>query len=397
MLSRPLFPKHAGAAGTTPQAQLFTHAPDVARPLILAGTSSMALAEEVCQALDLPLGKVEVKRFSDGETFVKINENARGREAFIVASTCKPVNESLMELMLIIDALRRASAFQICAVIPYFGYARQDRKDQGRVALSAKLVANLIVTSGANRVVTVDLHAGQIQGFFDIPVDHLEPTPIMVESVRRNFDLTDSVVVAPDLGSVKRTRSYGERLGLPLAIIDKRRPKANESEVMTIIGDVNGKQVFIFDDIIDTAGTLCNAASAIVERGARRVIACCTHAVLSGPAIDRLREAPIDTVIVTNTIPPHHEGLEKIQVISVAPLLAESIKRIFLRQSLSSLFDATTTTVKPFPTADVALLSADLSSRPEGGDLDHDREPEPDTHREADARATLSPLFSRGS
>jgi ribose-phosphate pyrophosphokinase len=306
-------------------------------PLLFAGTNSQDLGAEVAEYLGVRLGKIDLKRFSDGECFVKLNENVRGRECFIIQSTCSPVNDAIIELLLITDALRRASATRICAVIPYFGYARQDRKDQGRVALSAKLVANLIVTAGVERVVTIDLHAGQIQGFFDIPVDHLQATPLLVDHVRSQFNLENSVVLSPDVGSVKRAREYGERLGLPLTIIDKRRPRANVAEVMNVIGEVKDKQVLIFDDMIDTAGTLCSAAQAIVERGASNVIAVSTHAVLSGPAIERLRSAPIRSLIVTNTIPPKND-LEKMRVVSVAPLLGESIKRIYLHQSVSSLF-----------------------------------------------------------
>jgi ribose-phosphate pyrophosphokinase len=311
-----------------------------ASPMIFSGTCCSELAGEIADCLGVSLGNITLARFSDGETFVKINENVRGRDTFIILSTCAPVNDNLMELLLIADALKRASARTICAVIPYFGYARQDRKDQGRVALSAKLVANMIVTAGYDRVVTVDLHTGQIQGFFDIPVDHLEAAPILCEYAERHFmpKQGEAVVVSPDIGSVKRAREHAEHLGLPLAIVDKRRPRPNVSEVMSIIGDIQGKDVLLFDDMIDTAGTLCTAAKALSERGAKSIVALATHAVLSGPAYDRIAESPINAVVVTNTIPPKRGRLEKLRYLSVAPLLAETIKRIYYRQSVSSLF-----------------------------------------------------------
>jgi ribose-phosphate pyrophosphokinase len=282
-------------------------------------------------------GSADVRSFSDGETFVKINENVRGAEVFVLQSTSNPANENIMRLLLMVDALRRASASHICAVIPYFGYARQDRKDQGRVALSAKLVANLIVESGVDRVLTIELHTGQIQGFFDIPVDHLLAVPLLTEHVKAKCDLNNAVVVAADVGTVKRARAYAELLGLPLAFIDKRRTMANVSEVMMIVGDVKDRNCLIFDDMIDTAGTLCNAAHAVKERGARSIIACCTHGVLSGPAYQRIAESPIERVIITDTIPVPADA-PKIEVVSVAPLIAQAIRRIITRESVSSLF-----------------------------------------------------------
>lgn len=306
-------------------------------PFVFAGSGSKHLGTAICNELGLPDGRIDIRRFSDGEIRVKINENVRGARCFVVASTYTPVNENVMELLLIIDALKRASAGQVNAVIPYFGYARQDRKDEGRVALSSKLVANLVTTAGADRVVTIDLHSAQIQGFFDIPVDHLYAAPILVDYInKRGF--SDFVVVSPDVGNVKRARSYANRLSTSLAIIDKRRPEPNVAEVMNIIGQVEGKNVFIFDDMIDTAGTLCGAAEALKKRGVGDIYACCTHPVLSGPAKQRLSDSPIREIIVTDTI-PHRDGqLEKLTVVSVAPLLAETIRRIYADESVSALF-----------------------------------------------------------
>lgn len=307
-------------------------------PIIIAGSASQHLGEKICQDLGVTLGNVEVRRFSDGELRIKINENVRGARCFLVQSTCSPVNENLFELLLTIDALKRASAKEVNVIIPYFGYARQDRKDEGRVALSAKLVANLLTTSGADRVVTIDLHAAQIQGFFDIPVDHLYAAPVLVDHIKkRNFD--DFVVVSPDVGNVKRARGYAKRLDTSLAIIDKRRPEPNVSEVMNIIGDVKGHDVFIFDDMIDTAGTLCGAAYALQESGVKDIYACCTHPVFSGPALERLQAAPIKELIVTDTI-PHEAGFldGKLKVVSMAPLLSETIRRICSNRSVSELF-----------------------------------------------------------
>lgn len=308
------------------------------QPIIIAGTASHTLGQKICEDLGMPVGNIEVRRFSDGELRIKINENVRGASCFVIQSTCSPVNENLMELLLMIDALKRASAGEINVIIPYFGYARQDRKDEGRVALSAKLVANLLEKAGASRVITLDLHAAQIQGFFDIPVDHLYAAPLLVENIlERGFK--DFVVVSPDVGNVKRARGYAKRLDTTLAIIDKRRPEPNVAEVMNIIGEVEGRDVFIFDDMIDTAGTLCGAAYALKEQGVKDIYACCTHPVFSGPAIERLKEAPIKELIVTDTI-PHDAGIlgDKLKVVSMAPLLSETIRRIRCNRSVSELF-----------------------------------------------------------
>jgi ribose-phosphate pyrophosphokinase len=283
---------------------------------------------------------LETRHFSDGETFVKIIDNVRGRDVYIIQSTNNPSNDNLMELLLTLDAVRRASADRITAVIPYFGYARQDRKEQGRVALSAKLVANLITTAGAQRVLAVDLHAGQLQGFFDIPVDHLQAGPILVREMRARH-LEDCCVVSPDVGNVKLGRDYADSLGLPLAIIDKRRPRPNESTVMAIIGvdNLKGRDVLIFDDMIDTAGTICNAAHALRAEGARDIYALATHGVFSGPALERLDQSPIKEVIVTNTVNHRRENLPaKVTVLDVAILLAKAIDRIHRNSSVSALF-----------------------------------------------------------
>jgi len=307
---------------------------------VFSGSANPALAREICNILGVALGPCDTARFSDGETRVKINCNVRGADVFIIQPTCTPVNEHLVELLFFIDACRRASADHINAVIPYYGYGRQDRKEEGRVSLSAKLVANLITTAGADRVIAVDLHAGQIQGFFDIPVDHLLAQAILVEWIKKNVGIENTVVVSADVGRVKRARNFAEHLGLPLAIVDKRRPAANVSEVLHVIGDVNDRTVFIFDDMIDTAGTICNAAKAVVEYGAQHVFACCTHAVFSGGARHRLAEAPIEKIIVTNTIPQNNPApLTNLVVCSVAPLIAEAISRIHTHRSVSEMFD----------------------------------------------------------
>ncbi len=307
-------------------------------PIIFAGSASRHLGDKIAEDVGVKLGNIEVRRFSDGELRVKINENVRGARCFLVQSTCSPVNENLMELLLLIDALKRASAKEVNVLIPYFGYARQDRKDEGRVALSAKLVANLLTTSGADRVITIDLHAAQIQGFFDIPVDHLYAAPVLVDYIKQR-GFKDFVVVSPDVGNVKRARGYAKRLDSSLAIIDKRRPEPNVSEVMNIIGEVADRDVFIFDDMIDTAGTLCGAAYALKESGVNNIYACCTHPVFSGPALERLNEAPIKELIVTDTI-PHTDGFlgDKLKVVSMAPLLSETIRRICSNRSVSELF-----------------------------------------------------------
>jgi ribose-phosphate pyrophosphokinase len=313
-------------------------------PVVLAGRASAALAIEVCQQLDIPVGQVEVRNFADSETFVKILENIRGRDVFVLQGTQNPTNEYLMELLLIMDAARRASAERVTAVIPYFGYARQDRKDQGRVALSAKLVANLIATAGADRVLTVDLHSGQIQGFFDLPMDHLLAGPILVDYVHR-AGITDFCVVSPDVGNVKLARNYANILKAPLAIVDKRRPAPNVSEVMSIIGEKEfvGRNVLLFDDMIDTAGTICNASLALRDRGAKDIYAFAVHGVLSGPAKERLENSPIKEVVITNTISQVGRDLPaKVRVLSVAPLLAQAIERIHNHMSVSDLFKVMT-------------------------------------------------------
>lgn len=305
---------------------------------IFTGNAHRQLADEIAEYLGVEASKASVKTFSDGEITVGIDESVRGADVYVVQPTSKPVNDNLMELLILIDALRRASARRITAVIPYYGYARQDRKVRAREPITAKLVANLITAAGAMRVLSVDLHAGQIQGFFDIPVDHLMGVPILAEYFL-NKQIDDFVVVSPDLGGVTRARALGERLHAPLAIIDKRRPKPNVSEVMNIIGDVNGKSVILVDDIIDTAGTITMGAQALVEKGAKEVYACCTHPVLSGPAIERLEKSCIKEIVVTNTIPlSEDKQIDKIKILSTAPLLGEAIIRIHEDLSVSKIF-----------------------------------------------------------
>lgn len=311
------------------------------RVSIFSGNANRPLAEEICQVLEFPLGKTRVSRFSDGETFCVIEENVRGVDTYVVQPTCSPVNDSVMELLIMVDALRRASAGSITAVMPYYGYARQDRKVAPRTPITSKLVADLLVAAGVDRVVAVDLHAGQIQGFFNIPFDHLFAMPALLdEHLRQNYGGKDVVLVSPDAGGVERTRAFAKRLGGTLAIIDKRRERANVSEVMNIVGDVEGKPCLILDDLIDTAGTLVNAANALMKAGAKSVAACATHAVLSGPAVARIAESPLTEVIVTNTIPLRPEALAtgKFRMVSVARLLAEAIRRIHHSDSVSSLF-----------------------------------------------------------
>lgn len=306
---------------------------------IVSGNANKQLAKEISEHLGIPLALGHVVRFSDGEVHVRIEESVRGADVFVVQPTSAPVNEHLMELLITIDALRRASARRITAVVPYYGYARQDRKTRARDPITAKLVANLITTAGVDRVLTMDLHAGQIQGFFDIPVDHLPGVPILAEYFRAK-GLEDVVVVSPDLGGVTRARDLATRLGVDIAIIDKRRPEPNVAEIMNIIGKINGKRVIMVDDIIDTAGTITQGAEALLEKGAVEVFACCTHAVLSGPAIKRLEASCISEVIVTNTIAvPQEKLVEKIKVLSVAPLLGDAILRIYEDLSVSKLFD----------------------------------------------------------
>jgi ribose-phosphate pyrophosphokinase len=306
---------------------------------VISGSSHMGLVQEVVDCLDISMCDTTITTFSDGEIMIQINENVRGTDAFVIQSTCPPVNDNVMKLLLIIDALKRASAGRITAVVPYYGYARQDRKVQPRVPISSKLVADLITAAGANRVLAVDLHAGQIQGFFNIPVDHLYASPVLLDYIRgRNFK--DLVIVSPDAGGVERARAFAKRLQCSLAIVDKRREVANVSQVMNVIGDVRGRDTLLLDDMIDTAGTTTQAASALKEHGAHRVFAASTHAVLSGPAIDRINSSVIEEVIVVNTIPldSKKEKCGKLTVLSIAPLLAEAIKRIHEESSISSLF-----------------------------------------------------------
>lgn len=306
---------------------------------IFSGNSNLKLAKEICAYLKIPLGDVVVKTFSDGETMVEIGENVRGKDTFVIQSTSTPVNHHLMELLIIMDALKRASAKRITAVLPYYGYGRQDRKVAPRLPISAKLVADLIITAGATRVLAMDLHAGQIQGFFNVPVDHLFAAPILLRYIRENFG-DDLVMVSPDAGGVERARAFAKRLDTHLAIIDKRREGPGESRVMHVVGDVRGKTAIILDDMVDTAGTLTQAASALEAHGAEKIYACCTHPVLSGSAIERLKNSPIEMVVVTNTIPLNDKAknFSKIQALSVCELLGEAIKRIHQETSVSSLF-----------------------------------------------------------
>ncbi|MBT5027467.1 MAG: ribose-phosphate pyrophosphokinase [Nitrospina sp.] len=315
---------------------------DSGRMLVFSGRANTPLAEEIVKYLGIPLGKTVIRDFSDQEIYVRIEENVRGRDVFVVQPTCYPGNTNIMELLIMIDALRRASAKRITAVIPYYGYARQDRKCEPRVPITSKLVADLLETAGTERVLTVDLHAGQIQGFFNIPVDHLFAMNVLVDYIR-NQNLSNMIVISPDAGGVERARAYAKRLDSSLAIIDKRRDAPNEAKAMNIIGDVKGKVAFIVDDMIDTAGTLMEATEALLGAGAKEVHACCSHPVLSGPAAERISASAIKSVVTTNTI-PLSEGLSqnpKVKVLSVAPLLGEAILRIHEETSVSSLFDST--------------------------------------------------------
>ncbi len=306
---------------------------------IFAGNSNIELADEITKIMGKPLGKATVNKFSDGEISVNIWETVRGVDVYIVQSTCNPINDNLMELLIMIDAMRRASAGRINAVIPYFGYARQDRKVKARDPITAKLVANLIAAAGADRVVTMDLHANQIQGYFDIPVDHLRGIPILIDYFR-DKKLDDLTIVSPDHGSVARARNFAELLDCPIAIIDKRRPAPNQSEIMNIVGEVEGRNCILLDDMIDTAGTICNAAEAIMNMGAKKVYAAATHAVLSGKAIERLQDSVIEEVVLLNTIViDDHKMIDKIVSLSVAPLFADAVTRIFTNDSVSKLFD----------------------------------------------------------
>ena len=307
---------------------------------IISGNSSKELAQNIADYIGVPVADCTVGKFSDGEISVNMNETVRGCDVFVVQSTNSPVNDNLMELLIMIDALRRASAGRITAVIPYYGYARQDRKAKSRDPITAKLVANLITAAGADRVLTMDLHASQIQGYFDIPLDHLLGGSILADHFNQK-GIEDLVVVSPDLGSVTRSRKFATTLDgeVPLAIIDKRRPKANVCEVMNIIGDVKGKNVILLDDMIDTAGTITNAANALKEFGAKDIYACCTHGVLSGPAIERIDNSAISELIVLDTIQlPEEKRIDKIKVLSVAPLFGDAIKKIFSNESISVLF-----------------------------------------------------------
>ena len=309
---------------------------------IFAANSTVRVSEQIAECLGLPLGKSEVSTFSDGEITVSLFESVRGSDCFIIQSTCAPVNNNIMEMLIMIDAMKRASAARITAVIPYFGYARQDRKAKARDPISAKLVADLITTAGADRVLTLDLHVPQIQGFFNIPVDHLLGAPVLSNYLKDRIgdNVDEYVAVSPDLGSVTRARTFATRLGCPLAIVDKRRQKANVSEVMNIIGDVRGKKVILIDDMVDTAGTLCNSAQALIDKGgATEVIACATHGVLSGPAIERLQNSCIKELILLDTIPlPPEKAIPKITLLPVAPLFAEAIERIYEDKPVSTMY-----------------------------------------------------------
>ena len=306
---------------------------------IFGGNANKQLALNICQYLGVPLGKSYVKRFSDMEIQVRIDESVRGSDVFIVQPTSTPANEHLMELLVMVDAIRRASARRITVVVPYYGYARQDRKTRARAPITAKLVANLIYAAGARRVITMDLHAGQIQGFFDIPVDHLPGVPILAEYFMQNKP-GNLVVVSPDVGGVTRSRDLAEHLGVPLAIIDKRRPEPNVAKIINIIGEIKGKRVLMIDDIIDTAGTITKGAEALLERGAKEIHVCCTHPVLSGPAVERLENSVIKEIVVTDTIPVTKDKMfDRLKVLSVAPILGEAIIRIHEDLSVSKLFD----------------------------------------------------------
>ena len=307
---------------------------------IISGSSHPDLAQRICDHLGTRLCRARIEKFQDGETLVEMGESVRGTDAFVVQSLCHPVNDHLMELLVIIDALKRASARRITALTPYYGYARQDRKNKPRVPITARLIADLITAVGAKRLLTMDLHAGQIQGFFNIPVDNLYGSAVLLPHIREQFR-DDLVMVSPDAGGVPRARAYAKRLHAGLALIDKRRPKENEAEAMHLVGDVKNKTAVILDDMVDTAGTLVAAARTLAECGAREVHACCTHAILSGPALERLREAPIGSVVVTDTLPPREgsTSLAKLKILSSAPLFAEAIRSIHNEDSISRLFE----------------------------------------------------------
>ena len=308
---------------------------------LLTCNANRPLADSIAEYLDMRLTRSEVKTFADQEIFVRVDENVRGEDVFVIQSTSHPANDNLMQLLIMMDALKRASARRITAVIPYFGYARQDRKTDGRTPISAKLVANLISTAGADRVLTVDLHAGQIQGFFDIPTDNLFGSPVMVDDIKERFGKDKLIVVSPDVGGVVRARSLAKRLDADLAIVDKRRPEAGKSEVMNIIGDVNGKRCIMLDDMCDSGGTLANAAAALKESGAKSVSAYVTHGVLSGNAVERIEKSVLDELVMTDTIEPSAATLnsKSIRILPIAPLLGEAIRRIANEESVSKLFD----------------------------------------------------------
>lgn len=309
---------------------------------IFSGSANRELSTEIANYLGGPLGDLKINKFSDDEIYVQIGESVRGKDVYIIQPTCTPANEHLMELMILIDAFKRGSCHDITAVIPYFGYARQDRKSHGREAITAKLVADLLATAGADRVITVELHAGQIQGFFNMPMDNLSTTSVMLEYIV-NKNLQDIVVVSPDVGGVSRARAFAKKLNAPIAIIDKRRPEHNKAEVMNMIGEVAGKTAILFDDMIDTAGTICAGAQCLYDNGAKEIYAMCTHGILSGPAIERLNNAPIKEVIITNSIPMtekrKHHNMDKFKVLSLAKLLGDAINCIDKKGSMSELFD----------------------------------------------------------
>lgn len=308
---------------------------------ILAGNSNLPLAKAISKNLKVPLMDADVRRFADNEIFVEINENVRGEDVFVIQSTSYPSNDHIMELLICLDALKRASARRITAVIPYYGYARQDRKPGPRTPISAKLVANIITSAGADRVLTIDLHAGQIQGFFDIPLDNLFASPVLIKDIKKNYDTKNVTMISPDVGGVVRARAVAKKINAELAIVDKRREKPGSSEVMNIIGDVKGRDCIIYDDIVDSAGTLCNAAVALKEKGAKSVAAYITHGVLSGSAVERVRKSDLKSLAITDSIQlsKEAEAEKKIRIVTIAPLMAEAMKRISEESSVSSLFD----------------------------------------------------------
>ena len=306
---------------------------------LIAGTSNRNLSEEIASYLGIKIADALITTFADGEVRVQLNESVRGNEVYIISSLSNPVNHNIMELLLIIDAVRRSSAKEITAVIPYYAYGRQDRQDKPRTPVSAKVIATLLESMGVNRVITVDLHSPQIQGFFNIPVEHLTAIPVLYEHIRKNVVLNDPVVVSPDAGGVKRARDLANKLGCGIAVILKRRPEPNKAEVMDVVGELEGKDAIIVDDIIDTAGTLVAAANLLINKGAKRIIACATHGIFSGPAVERLMNSPIERVIVTNTLPVYEKQFSKLEIVSIAPLIAEAIKRVHEGSSVSSLFE----------------------------------------------------------